>query len=67
MVHAGGSFDPGWRFLPIFFSNDFYFSFLGLMCFSDIVILRGRPIVIANKTVSVLICPIILRFVYIKE
>ena len=40
-----------------FFSNDFFISVLsGLMDFSDIVMLRSWPKVVANKTLSVLIC-----------
>ena len=42
----------------LFFSNDFFISvLLGLMDFSDIVILCSRPhIVVANENLSVLIC-----------
>ena len=39
-----------------FFSNDFISVLSGLMDFSDIVMLRSRPIVVANKTLNVLIC-----------
>ena len=28
MVQAEGRFEPGWRYIPIFFSNDFYLSFV---------------------------------------
>ena len=37
------------------------------MDFSDTMILCRRPIVVANKTLSVLICLIILRSVFMKE
>ena len=42
MVQAKGS-SPGGDLYQFFFSNDFYFSFLGPMDFSDIVILYSRP------------------------
>ena len=66
MVHAGGS-SLGGDFCQFFFSNDFISVLLGLMYFSDIVILCGSQIVVANKTLYVLICLIIFRFVFMKE
>ena len=49
----------GWRHLSNIFSAMIFISvLLGLMDFSDIVMLRGMvgQIVVANKTLNVLIC-----------
>ena len=57
MVQAD-RFEPGWRHLPNIFSAMIFISvLLGLIDFSEIVMLRsGSNLVVANKTLSVLIC-----------
>ena len=43
VMQAEGSSPGGDTYRTLFFSNDFYFSFVSLMDFSDIVMLRSRP------------------------
>ena len=51
-----------------FFSATIFISvLLGLMDFSDIVILCRGQIIVASKTLSVLICLVILKVVFVKK
>ena len=66
VVHAGGSIPVGDSYQICYSAMIFISVLLGLMDFSYIVILCGRPNSCCQQHLSVLICLIILRFVFMK-